>query len=238
MITKELIENRINHFWGYGNLNSGIWFIGMEEGFHGSLADLESRFNRTKNRVVIDVQDDMADVPDHMKWFLPACKKMQKTWSKLILILLVLKSEAFDNEKIKEFQKRNFARINGDHCCLEFMPLPCRSTNKKDWFYDQFGLEYLNNRKEYCAKIMPLRTKLFQELINKYKPKVVICYSLTYLKNWEEIIGSGYEKNKDLYYGKSNSTNFFIIPHSTAHGMTSQQWLDLAMMIKEKAELQ
>jgi len=34
MISKELIEKRINKFRGYGNLNSDIWFIGMEEGFN------------------------------------------------------------------------------------------------------------------------------------------------------------------------------------------------------------
>ena len=45
MITKELIENRINHFFGYGNIESDIWFIGMEEGFDGNLSDLKIRFN-------------------------------------------------------------------------------------------------------------------------------------------------------------------------------------------------
>ena len=33
MITKEIIEDRIENFLGYGNLDSEIWFIGMEEGF-------------------------------------------------------------------------------------------------------------------------------------------------------------------------------------------------------------
>jgi hypothetical protein len=31
---KVLIRERIKSFWGYGNLNSPYWFIGMEEGYN------------------------------------------------------------------------------------------------------------------------------------------------------------------------------------------------------------
>src|SRR3989338_8830097 len=153
MITQNLIEDRIHNFMGYGNLNSDIWFIGMEEGFHSSLSSLESRFNKTRGKSVIDVQDDMTNIQGHMKWFAPD-SSIQRTWSKLILILLVLRSETTEKEKIKAFQRKHFARKNSNHCNLDLMPLPCRSTREKDWFYNQFGIGYLENRKEYLAKIM------------------------------------------------------------------------------------
>lgn len=238
MISKELIENRIKNFWGYGNLNSDIWFIGMEEGFHGTLADLENRFNRTKDKSVIDLQNDMADVKDHMKWFL-SNSGIQRTWWKLILILLTLKSEEnITNDKIKEFQKKEFGRLNSNHCSLEFMPLPCRSTKKKDWFYEQFGIDYLKTRKRYHDKIMPLRIKLFQDLIENYKPKIVICYSFSYIKKWKEIIGCNLSKKKNLYYCKKDKTNFFVIPHPTARGMTNNDWNEIAQNIKLISNLQ
>jgi hypothetical protein len=70
MILKKLIENRINNFLGYGNIDSDIWFVCMEEGFAGGLEDLEDRFNATKDSVVIDIRDDMVDVSDHIRYFL------------------------------------------------------------------------------------------------------------------------------------------------------------------------
>ena len=33
MINKELIQNRIDNFWGYGSLDAPVWFIGIEERF-------------------------------------------------------------------------------------------------------------------------------------------------------------------------------------------------------------
>ena len=233
MITRELIEKRINTFWGYGNLDSDIWFIGMEEGFHGNLTDLENRFNRTKDKSVIDLQDGMSDVQDHMKWFLPN-SNIQRTWSKLILILLTLKSNyKITNYNIKEFQRKEFGRLNSNHCSHEFMPLPCRSIKKKDWFYDKFEIDYLESRRKYLDKIMPLRIKLFQELIKRYNPKIIICYSFSYLEKWKEIIGCNLSKKKNLYHCKKDNTDFFVIPHSTAHGMTNNDWIEIAQNIKQ-----
>jgi hypothetical protein len=232
MLTTELIKNRINTFWGYGNLNSDIWFIGMEEGFHGNLTDLDNIFNKTKDDSVIDLQDGMTDVQDHMKWFSPN-SRIQRTWGKLILILLTLKSdEEVTNDKIKEFQRKEFGRLNSNHCSLEFMPLPCRSIRKKDWFYNKFEIDYLETRKKYLHKIMPLRIKLFQDLIMKYSPKTIIFYSFSYLEKWKAIIGCNLLKRKNIYHCKKDNFDIFIIPHSTAHGMTNNDWNEIAQNIK------
>ncbi len=232
MLTKKIIEERINRFWGYGNLKADIWFIGMEEGFHGNLIDLENRFNRTKNKSVVDLQNDMSDVQDHMKWFLPN-SGIQRTWGKIIKILLTLKSnKKITNDEIKEFQRKEFGRLNSDHCRLEFMPLPCRSTKKKDWFYNKFEIDYLETRKKYIDKIMPLRIKLFQDLIKKYSPKIIICYSFSYLKKWQEVVGCELLDKSNLYYCKNNGSNFFVIPHPTAHGMTNNDWNQIMQNIK------
>jgi hypothetical protein len=231
MITKELIENRIHSFWGYGNLNSDIWLIGMEEGFHGSLADLEVRFKQTMDRSVIDLQDDMKDVQDHMQWFRDASSS-QPTWRKLIFILLSLDCKNADNEQIKLYQRKEFGRLNSNHCSLEFMPLPCRSISKADWFYSDFGIDYLASRKLYLERIMPTRIIIFRKLINEHSPKVVMMYSLGYKNEWQEIIGCETEKIGDVYYAKQGKTNFFIIPHSTAHGKTNDDWKKITETIK------
>ncbi len=232
MITKELIEKRIDKFWGYGNLHSDIWFIGMEEGLHGTMTDLENRFNNTKDKSVIDLQGDMTDVLDHMKWFSPHAN-IQKTWGKLIKILLTLQCKGkTTNDKIKEFQKKEFGRLNGNHCSLELMPLPCHSIKKQDWIYKKFSIDYLETRSKYLKKIMPIRIKLFQGLIKKYNPKIIICYSLTYLEKWKKIIMHNLLKKKNLYYCKKNNTIFFIIPHPVARGMTNNEWNEIVQNIK------
>jgi len=235
MITEDLLENRIKNFWGYGNLNSKIWFIGIEEGFDGNMDELERRFNRTKDKSVIDIQGDMKGVPDHIKWFSNR-PSLQRTWSKLILILLSLESEKnIDNEKIRAYQKHKFGRLNSNHCSLEFMPLPCPSIKSGNWFYEQFNIDYLKSRKNYIEKIMPKRISLFKKLINDYNPKLVVFYSLSYLEKWKIITDQKFLKKDDYYFYISNKTKFFIIPHPTAHGMTNFQWKGIATGIKNKS---
>jgi hypothetical protein len=233
MITKELIENRINYFFGYGNIQSNIWFIGMEEGFDGDLFDLKIRFDKAISKSVIDLQDDMVQVKDHMKWFLPN-SKVQKTWGKLIQILLTLPSnDSITIEQIKEFQRKDFGRITGSHACLELMPLPCRSIRKEDWFYNQFGIDYLETRKKYLETIMPIRIKLFKKLIEKNNPKIVICYSFSYLKKWQGIVDFELKKINNLYYIKKDLTHFFVIPHPVARGLTNNDWCEIFKDLKE-----
>lgn len=233
MITKELIENRINHFLGYGNIESDIWFIGMEEGFDGNLSDLKIRFNNAESKSVIDLQNDMTHVQDHIKWFLPN-SKVQNTWGKLIQIVLTLKSnEPITIDQIKEFQRKEFGRLSSTHSCLELMPLPCRSIRKEDWFYNQFNIDYLETRKKYLDKIMPIRIELFKNLIKKNNPKIVICYSIGYLKKWQEIVDIELTKINNLYYCRKDQTHFFVIPHPVARGLTNNEWFEIFKNLKE-----
>ena len=251
MITKEMIDNRIENFLGYGNLNSEIWFIGMEEGFNGDEQDLGNRFSSTKDKSIIDLQG-MPCVKDHLKWFQPD-SPIQKTWRKLILILLVLRSENnIDDKKIKQFQIEKLGRKESNHCILELMPLPCGSTKPTDWkkiytkFGDKLGIDYLKSRQYYLDKVRPNRIEKFKGLVkglvDKHSPKTIICYGLTYLKEWEEIIGPGRKEKeieigkRKLYFYKNDKTNFFVIPHPCAWGLTNNDWLGIASEIKQNRD--
>jgi hypothetical protein len=146
---------------------------------------------------------------------------------------LTLSSEkVIDNNAIKEYQRKKLARSNSNHCSIELMPLPCRSVSNKDWFYNQFKIDYLSSRKSYLRSVLPLRIKSIKEVITKYKPRIVIFYSFTYLKYREEVIGNKFIKLNRLYHYKQDDINYFIIPHPTAYGIEKQEWIDIAESIK------
>ncbi len=232
-ISKELIENRINNFWGYGNLNSKFWFMSMEEGTNGNIKDLTQRFNKTQGKSVLDCKKDMLDVPEHIKYYSGTKPPLQSTMSKLIRALLnILNDEKVDIEMIRNFQRDRFGRIDSNHCSLEFMPLPVPNTDS--WIYDCVGIDYLETRDLYNLEIMPLRIKLFNELIVKYEPKTVIFYSLKYFDKWKLI--SGTELNSignRIWYGKRNNTSFFVIPHPQTFGIKNQDWNNYGKIIKK-----
>lgn len=235
LITKELIEGRIKNFWGYGNLRSGTWFVGMEEGFHGDDTDLERRFNLTWNKTVIDLKYDMTSVKDHAKWFSDDAP-IQRTWGKLIMILLVLGAEEpVDREKVREYQRKRLGRSDSDHCLLEFMPLPCRSTKEKNWIYGRYGIDYLSIRETYLEHVSPKRIVSLRKLIEEHGPERVIFYSKGYLDKWREIAGNEFRGPGKMLHNHAGKTDYFVIPHPAAHGMTNQDWLDIANYIKNSS---
>ncbi len=232
MITKELIEDRINNFWGYGNLNAPIWFIGLEEGFTGNLDDLEKRLLKTQGKSVLDCHADMLEVTDHIKFYRGTNPPLQSTTKKLIAILFYLKGKTvFDNDDIRRFQGTQFGRLNSDHCSLEFLPLP---NNKSDsWIYDFIGIDYLSSRKKYEQTIFPRRIALFRDIIDKYSPKVVIFYTLKFKDSFESIIGKKADHiGEDVFACKKDNTSYFIITHPTATGLSNEKWEKISMKIK------
>lgn len=64
-----LIKNRIKNFWGYGNLDGNVWFIGMEEGCDRENPKLFCRFEETSGGEVFDIVDDMKGDEQHQNWF-------------------------------------------------------------------------------------------------------------------------------------------------------------------------
>jgi len=231
MITEQLIYDRIKSFLWYGDINSDIRFVGMEEWFWWSIEDLEIRLLHTDKKEVVDIFQDMKYVKDHIKRFIPNAP-IQRTLSKLILLQLFINwKKNINNDIIRHYQTSIFGRSWSNTCNLEFMPLPCRSINKKDWVYSKFNIEGLSSRKEYIKTIMPKRIRLFKEKIAEYRPKIVIFYSLSYKQERDKIIGNTSESFNNIFYNKTNSTSFFIVPHPTAHWYTKEDWINIAKNI-------
>src|SRR5690606_2669800 len=192
---REIILNRIAKFFGYGDLNSDIWFVGMEEGFNDkglTNAQIEqnliARFNATYNCVVVDCRRDMTTVSDHMKFY-SAGAKIQPTFNPLIRILFSYLGNPFPihgaKGKVIDFQIYHFGsksvmtdipsideRLSPyidarfNHCSLDLMPFPSRTAAQWN-FYENWANKY---------KIPEIETRQSYEssFMNKRK-KSLIC---------------------------------------------------------------
>lgn len=228
---KRLIEARIKNFCGYGNLKSDLWFIAMEEGHDGTLKDVLKKFKKTHGQKVFDPRPSR-------RWFTEN-SSIQPTWGKLIRILLATKyskQHAMDKERVREFQIHRFGTKNGDHAMLDLMPLPSQSISK--WFYAKLGIRYLESREAYQQQYRPLRIKLFKRLITKYKPRSVVLCSFGYLGSvWPVLAGGRFSRSAvagtRIYYRKSGTTNYFVVPHPTARLPVSNEfWFKLGRRIR------
>ncbi len=98
----------------------------------------------------------------------------------------------------------------------------------------------LASRREYVKKYKLERVQRIRELITKNKPKLVICYSALYLEDWKQVTDAPFQEliTKKLYMAKDDSTLYAIVPHSVAHGVSNNDWAQIARAIMESVGLE
>ena len=137
-----------------------------------------------------------------------------------------------DNETIRRFQIEHLGRNDSNNAILELMPLPSKSIDPKDWLYAETDIEGLLSRKEYLETYKDERIEGLRLLIEQYKPKYVICYSLSYQEDWQKLPATPFiEVNpRRLYLARDGETTIAITPHSVAQGLSNKDW---QMIIEE-----
>lgn len=232
---KVLIVNRIKNFWGYGNLKSDVWFVGMEEGYNDKNESLLKRFIATAGAQTFDIYESLKIDPGHVYWFEEGAPT-QATYRRIIYIYLYLKNGTEPTlEDVRQFQIKELGRSHANHALLELMPLPSKSIRQKDWIYTEHNVIGLSSRKEYLKTYKPERVKELNSLIQKHKPKVVLFYSLSYIKDWESIVGTPLDEiiPKRLYTKKNDNTLYVVVPHSVARGISKDNWAEVARAVLE-----
>lgn len=216
MIDQELIADFAASFFGYGNLDAPLWFIGMEEGGGATEDNVKSRLAAWNNfgRPIVTDAAAMHFAIGESRLFQPGAPT-QATWRGLIKLTLAAKNLPASTEDIREYQISRFARSNGDMASLELLPLP--SPSLRAWNYPQWSsLPVLATREKYKEHYLPLRIQTLKGLIESKKPRIVIFYGATYHSHWEAIsevklAGESFPKT-----GCKGATRFLLMPHPSA----------------------
>ena len=241
MITLELIQKRIKTFWGYGSFESPAWFVGMEEGFRAT-SDAVANEKMLERQFLLPTMDGMFDASrpidrnicdlTNLSPFLPNAK-IQPTWKFPITLYLFLQSGRILNEnEILDFQRSILADGGKNEVAtVELMSLP--SPGISSWLYSDIpGFE---TRKSYFKTYRKSRVQGLKELVQKYSPRLVIFYSLTYLREWTEVIGEMPEEiTHQMYFSKTDKTAFCIIPQPQYLPHAYERLYKFADIIKKK----
>ena len=218
----ELIENLedyMHEFFGYGNLNSKIWFIGHEEGsVQNSVSELHERvktWNKLGKGTLCDCKDfHMLLKMGNEKPFTKGSP--QRTWWRYLDILfLYSKRYVLDKELKRKFIKNEFAKLDSNHALLELFPIPCSKI--PSWTYNTLEkqLDYFSSKEKYSNEVSKKRLNKILELINKHKPKCIIFSGTTALSSWQNIAGNEFKKitiGDNYYYFLKGDINYFVIP--------------------------
>lgn len=237
MLDDNLLLEYMNRFYGYGNLQSTCWFIGMEEGSSGTVQEIIHRLHHWQKRGKMSVEDvALYHQQFGIDRFFGTNARLQPTWNKLIRIYLSLQGQKPTTEMVRQFQVRSFGRHSSDNCILELLPLPSKSITT--WIYANHSqIPELQTRDSYHNLWMPKRAHILRELILQYKPHCVIFYSVNpiYQHWWKQIanIADQWSHREGVQVATNTNTTFAITKHPVTKGISSEYFHSIGRIIRE-----
>lgn len=242
IIAKDFLEEFSDIFLGYGNIETPIWFIGMEPGAPREIAKVEEFFKVWVNRgkpAVDDLRDSHLQIRDkHYQDLFSLKVKYQRTWGGLIKLLFNYYGKPeYTTDEVKSFQSDKLGRFDSDHCLLELLPIPSPDNTSKSW--EAFYGEYIGTRQHYEEETLKHRVSKFGNLIQEYKPSVIVFYGKKYIKAWQIITGGKFmekatSSGKTVLYKVVEGTVFVVISHPSSRGISNNYLADAARIIKTK----
>lgn len=234
MVNIPNLEKYCTQFFGYGNLNSDYWFIGLEEGLtesQGSDAEhqLTQRMHHADslvNKATTDLQL-MHKILSQDFWF-RANGPIQPTWGKIAHALLSTNGIQPTRECRRSYQRSSLGRTDSNHCLLELLPLPMHAHQKlfkndrNIYFNFLSNHPWLNSYTSYKEYWSHRRAKQIGEMIKVHRPKYVVMYGLSAQKYWETIANAN--NLSPGYVEIERSPKFIIISHPVSRGSTLEAW--------------
>jgi hypothetical protein len=218
----------------------------MEEGFHVT-SDAVANEKMLERQFLLPTANGMFDASrpfdrdirdlTNLSPFLPNATT-QSTWKFPIALAIFLREgRRPSKDEILDFQrfiladaKRNIAST------LELMPLPSPDTSS--WLYgDIHGFE---TREEYLRTFKKQRAQGLKGLVQKYSPKLVIFYSIGYLRTgeWVDVIGKMPEEiTGQMYFTQTEKTSFCVIPQGASFGMSYDRLYEFAEKIRDSVSI-
>jgi len=219
----QLLDEFARTFYGYGNFGARVWFVGMEEGGGNSFGEVARRLQAWAERG----KQELEDVAEyHAALGITALfdpqPKLQRTWGKLIRILLASRHSTPTIEQVRQYQGQLLGRRTGETCLLELLPLPSPST--ANWLYGQHSrLPYLVDRAAYRRVCLPPRIAHLKRRLQEHRPPVVIFYSRSYQEHWEAIAEVNLTAQSDeLFVGRSATSLFLVTKHPATKGVSNE----------------
>lgn len=230
--SEEELDSFASGFYGYGDLKSPVWFIGMEEGGGSSADDVTRRIRAWQERGRMPLEDVAqyhdAITPDGFK----AIRK-QNTWSALSRIQLSYGSDKVTEITVRSHWQEKLGRWGSLTCMMELNPLP--SPGIKAWNYPKFTkIPFLASRITYNERYRQNRISSIRDMLMRHSPRAVVFYGKKYEPFWSDIAGVNFEKSQLHSHAMKGGINFVSMHHPNARiqGKTSKYLEEIGTLLR------
>lgn len=227
-LDSELVTMYATNFYGYGDDEAPLWFVGLEEGGGADVQKVKRRLNAWKERGCHDLEDlkEFHESIDINSWFRNS-PKIQTTWGKYIRLLLSARNGApASDDGVREFQTSGFGQRHSRTCLMELLPLPSPSIG--DWNYKATAkLPWLESRRKYRLHHLPARAKQISQKIKDKQPKVVVFAARKFEKpkiwlHFEGFPALERDEVRGISFASLGKTRLIVTQHPAARGVTNE----------------
>ncbi len=185
-----------------GNIQSKIWFCGIE---WGDTIDLS--FDPGYSFIKIEGFDYIPyfDTEVYIKYPLMLNSKVNLKISK---IMSFLRSKVLDLNIAKKYLRDDFCRLEGDMFKLNLFPLPFPYDSDTLWNIDIFEKTGIPTKEIYRVECIQNRFPIFQNAVTKFKPALVICFGSSYRNYYIQAfseLDNIFKNNKNIKLGSGKN---------------------------------
>lgn len=233
MLDPELLRSFAIHFYGYGNPSAENWFISMEEGGGSTEAEIAARlcaWQRLGCGELCDVVEFHRCAKIGTEFF-EKHPPLQRTWYRMIRILLASEGQVPDVELARLYQRDQLGRTNGETRLSPLLPLPAPSVGA--WPYNRWSdVAEFQDRDTYTSFIIDKRVDHLTKRVAACCARNVVFLGAAYRSHAESISGTSLiEQEEGFWCGHRGATKFAVCKHPNTRGLTNGyfdsvgQWL-------------
>lgn len=213
--TDELEREMAINCYGYGRWEAPYWFIGPEQGKgpkepadNVKRIDAWAKLGKTNLCDCRCFHEEIDDFSRHREM------KLQPTWRRLMLLLMVYLGKDADIENLRTYQRDHWGMLNGETCVIELSGVASKNlkTSIDHKQFRQDRIEFIRDKRKH------------------HRPALVIMYGISAKKDWEQIAGHELKEGEIV---QCESTIFGFTRHPVAHRTPDQYWKDFGVRLRE-----
>ena len=211
----DVLSEMAQNSYGYGRWDAPYWFIGPEPGQErGENGDLTRRLRAWEalgRQQLCDCAQFHTDI-ERQRWHREG--KLQPTWRRLILVLMVFLGKPGDREDVRAYQRTRWGSLGGETCVIELLGLAANN------------LSVERDRRSF----VPDRIQLIRDKIRIHQPRFVLMYGIGRKTKWEEIAGCPLTPGEVLV---RDGIALVMVAHPVSRGVTDDYWRAVGINLRK-----
>lgn len=240
-VNREFEKLALSHY-GYdgGNLKAPLWVSGIEWGGGVKISELVSDISKGP----ILTPHSVESISDRNKYLNYV---FDRIWLKVLS-----KSLGYEVSDYKKMINDDIRALSSSGPVMKFnlYPISFKDTSFENWSRDFYEVTGFPTKELYMAWVQSHRFKFFNELVSQYKPDVILCSGVTFLRDFllafggvESLFSTPVDKvklsdKKELYVYQSaisSNTKIYVVPFfGSIHGTKKDSECDLIGELLQK----